>query len=281
MKIVKSKKEMKKIAEGLRKSQHTIGFVPTMGFLHEGHMSLIGQAGKDCDKTVVSIFVNPIQFGRGEDFKSYPSDIDSDLLKCRKMGADIVFLPETEDIYPKGFQTYVDVSRLSKYLCGVSRPGHFTGVATVVLKLFNIVKPHRAYFGAKDYQQLLIIKQMASDLDLDVIIINMPILREADGLAMSSRNRYLTKAQRRKARIIHDALGMGEKLIKEGERNPQKVFEELRKMILSQKTGEIDYIKLCDPDSLEELGEIKDKALIALAVKIGKARLIDNRLIEI
>ncbi|OGL44922.1 MAG: pantoate--beta-alanine ligase [Candidatus Schekmanbacteria bacterium RBG_16_38_11] len=281
MKIVKLKKEMKKIAEGLRKSRCSIGFVPTMGFLHQGHMSLVEQAKKDCDKVVVSIFVNPIQFGKGEDFKSYPRDISSDFLKCKNGGADIIFLPSTEDIYPKGFQTYVDVSRLSKYLCGISRPGHFAGVATVVLKLFNIVKPHRAYFGEKDYQQILIIKQMVTDLDVDVKIINMPIVREADGLAMSSRNRYLTKVQRERARILNDALGMGERLIKEGERNPKKVVKELRGMILSQKIGEIDYISICAPDTLEELVEIRGKVLIALAVKIGRARLIDNRLIGI
>jgi len=281
MKTVESIKKIKEIVKGFKELHSTIGFVPTMGFLHQGHMSLINQAVKECDKAVVSIFVNPIQFGQGEDFKSYPRDIDSDLLKCKKSGVDLVFLPSEKEMYPEGFQTYVNVTKLSNHLCGLSRPGHFTGVATVVLKLFNIIRPDRAYFGEKDYQQLLIIKQMVADLDLDVQIINMPIIREYDGLAMSSRNKYLNNIQREKARILYIALNKGEELVRSGEKNPDKVISVLREMILSEKIGEIDYISLCNPDSLEELKEIRGKVLIAMAVRIGKARLIDNRLVEI
>src|SRR3990172_990193 len=277
MKVIKSKKQIKKTVDGIKKSHNTIGFVPTMGFLHKGHMSLISEAKKDCDKVVVSIFVNPIQFGRGEDFKAYPRKTGSDLLKCKKAGVDIVFLPEQKEMYPEGFQSYVNVSELSNHLCGISRPGHFAGVATVVLKLLNIVKPEKAYFGEKDYQQLLIVKKMVYDLDIDVEIINMPIIREKDGLAMSSRNKYLNKLEREKATVLYRSLKMSEELIRSGERRAEKIIKQLSKMILSEKIAKVDYISLCDPDTLEDLKEIKKRVLIALAVKIGKARLIDNR----
>ena len=280
MKVIKSKKQIKKTVDGIKKSHNTIGFVPTMGFLHKGHMSLISEAKKDCDKVVVSIFVNPIQFGRGEDFKAYPRKTDSDLLKCKKAGVDIVFLPEQKEMYSEGFQSYVNVPKLSNHLCGISRPGHFAGVATAVLKLLNIVKPEKAYFGEKDYQQLIIIKRMVSDLDLDVRIVNMPIIREKDGLAMSSRNKYLGNIQRKKANILFRALEKGENMVKKGEKNPEKIISVLKKMILSEKTGKIDYINICNPHTLENLDKISSDVLIALAVKIGKARLIDNRLVK-
>src|SRR3990172_13071360 len=277
MKVVKSKKEMKNISNSFRNDNQSIGFLPTMGFLHEGHVSLIDRARKDCDKVVVSIFVNPIQFGQGEDFKDYPRNTRADLLKCKNAGTDIVFLPNVKEIYPTGFQSYVDVTRLSNHLCGLSRPGHFKGVATVVLKLLNIIKPDKAYFGEKDYQQLLIVKKMVYDLDIDVEIINMPIIREKDGLAMSSRNKYLNKLEREKATVLYRSLKMSEELIRSGERRAEKIIKQLSKMILSEKIAKVDYISLCDPDTLEDLKEIKKRVLIALAVKIGKARLIDNR----
>lgn len=265
----------------LKKTDNIIGLVPTMGSLHQGHLSLINQAKKECDKVVVSIFVNPIQFGRGEDLKNYPKDTNSDLTKCKKAEVDIVFLPEQKEMYPEGFQTYVNVSKLSNHLCGLSRPCHFTGVATVVLKLLNIVNPDRAYFGKKDFQQLLVIKRMVSDLDLDTKIVNLSIIREEDGLAMSSRNKYLNRSEREKASILFNALKKGKDLAKKGEKDPEKIISALKKMILSENIGKIDYINICNPHTLENLGRISGDILIAMAVKIGKARLIDNCLVKI
>ena len=260
----------------VKKQGKRIGFVPTMGFLHEGHLSLIRKAAKDADCVVVSIFVNPIQFGPGEDFKKYPRDSRRDLRLCRDNGVDVVFMPTPKMLYGNGFSTYVDVKGLTDGLCGIQRPGHFKGVATVVAKLFNIIRPDRAYFGQKDAQQALLIKKMVEDLDIPVKIKVMPIVREKDGLAMSSRNVYLNSCQRREALSLYKSLKIARALHKKGERNPKKIIRKMRSVILKEKHIRIDYVSIVDLKRLEAVNRISEKALVAVAAKIGKRRLIDN-----
>ena len=281
MKIIESVEEMKFISNKLRKQGHIIGLVPTMGFLHEGHLSLMRKAKKDTDRLIISIFVNPTQFVAGEDHGQYPKDTESDIKKSNKEGVDIVFHPKVDEMYSDEFYTYVDVEKITERLCGRSRPGHFRGVTTVVAKLFNICKPHKAYFGEKDFQQLLVIKKMVKDLNIDVEIIGLPIIRESDGLAMSSRNSYLSKEERLSALSLNRALKRAEDMIKNGELHSKIIIDEMERMVKSEKGTVIDYIDICDPETLETFSVIEDEALMAVAVKVGKARLIDNCVVYI
>jgi pantoate--beta-alanine ligase len=254
----------------------SIGFVPTMGALHEGHLSLIRRARRENDIAVVSIFVNPTQFAPQEDLKKYPRDLKRDARLCSREGVDCIFYPAAGQMYPAGYRTYVTVEKLSDVLCGKSRPGHFKGVATVVTKLFNIVNPDSAYFGQKDAQQAIIIKRMASDLNMPVEIKVMPTLRAKDGLALSSRNVYLSKQERKDALVLSGALKAALNLVKAGAREPAKVIKKMQQLILAKKTAKIDYISLVDLDRLEPVKRISAGCLLALAVRIGKTRLIDN-----
>lgn len=265
--------------ESLRREGQTIGFVPTMGAFHEGHLSLMRSARAENDVVVVSIFVNPIQFGRGEDFDSYPRDLYGDLAQAETAGVDLVFAPSAEAIYPKGFRTYVDVTELTEGLCGASRPGHFRGVTTVVAKLFNLVRPHRAYFGQKDYQQSVVVRRLIADLNMDIEIVLLPTVRESDGLAMSSRNIRLTPPQRRAASVLYASLSRAEARVRAGERSAQAILEEVRAMIEAEPLAQIDYVVLCDPETLKPLDRIEGPVLAALAVRFGETRLIDNLLI--
>jgi pantoate--beta-alanine ligase len=262
----------------LRREGQTIGFVPTMGAFHEGHLSLMRSARAENDVVVVSIFVNPIQFGRGEDFDSYPRDLHGDLAQAETAGVDLVFAPSAEAIYPKGFRTYVDVTELTEGLCGASRPGHFRGVTTVVAKLFNLVRPHRAYFGQKDYQQSVVVRCLIADLNMDIEIVLLPTVRESDGLAMSSRNIRLTPPQRRAASVLYASLSRAEARVRAGERSAQAILEEVRAMIEAEPLARIDYVVLCDPETLRPLDRIAGPVLAALAVRFGETRLIDNLL---
>jgi pantoate--beta-alanine ligase len=276
MKIIRSIKEMQAFSEAARMQGKKIAFVPTMGFLHEGHLHLIRQARTMGDVLIVSIFVNPIQFGPTEDFKQYPRDWDRDAHLCESGGADVIFAPIVEEMYPKGFQTAVSVPLLSQNLCGISRPTHFQGVATVVAKLFNCTKPHVALFGEKDFQQLAVIKRMVQDLDFDINIIGVPTVREEEGLAMSSRNTYLSTAERRSALSLSKALLKAQELFQSGERNARVLIDTARAIITKEEAAAIDYIKVCDTETLQDVDTISKPAVMALAVKIGKARLIDN-----
>jgi len=259
-----------------KKCGYSVGFVPTMGFLHEGHRSLIEYAVAENDKTVVSIFVNPTQFGPGEDLEQYPRDFEADRIMCQAAGTDLIFFPEVEAMYPEGFCTYVDMDNLTKGLCGTSRPVHFRGVCTVVNKLFNIAIPDRAYFGQKDAQQLAVIKRMVRDLSMDVEVVGCPIVREPDGLAKSSRNSYLSADERKAAQVVSQAIFEGERLITSGEKNVKKVLQTMEKIVSEEPLASIDYIEIVDLDTLGEIDEIKGHVLGAAAIYIGKTRLIDN-----
>lgn len=281
MEIIRVPKMMREITKNLKIKSKTIAFVPTMGALHEGHLSLIKRAKDENDITVVSIFVNPIQFAPGEDYEKYPRDIDKDCEKLKKIEIDYLFLPDVNSLYPNGYSTYINVENLSDKLCGKFRPNHFRGVATIVCKLFNIVNPNRAYFGQKDYQQTLIIKKMVEDLNIDVEIIVCPTIREKDGLAMSSRNSYLNEIERKSATVIYKCLKEGEKLLK-AKINPSEVSERIQNILKKEPViKEIQYAGVFDPFTLEELKELKDVCLIAIAVKIGETRLIDNLLVNL
>jgi len=281
MKIISTVKEMQKISLALKTKGETISFVPTMGFLHKGHLSLIKIAKQQADTVIVSIFVNPTQFGPNEDLDKYPKDFKKDRELCENEGVDYLFYPDVKEIYPENFQTYIELSKLPKYLCGKNRPTHFKGVATVVTKLFNITQPDIAIFGKKDYQQFQIIKQMVKDLHLPIKIIGGEIIREDDGLAMSSRNKYLKSAERESALSLSKSLKLAEDLIKKGETNLLLVREEIKKFIESFPYTEIDYISTVDPQLLTNIDNLpKNGFLLALAVKVGRARLIDNQLIK-
>ncbi len=277
MKIIKTIDEVRTEVKSAKQNGKSVGLVPTMGFLHEGHQYLMERAKEENDFVVVSIFVNPTQFGPGEDLESYPKDFDKDKNLCQGAGADIIFAPEVDTIYNQGFNTYVDVEGdITKKLCGKSRPGHFKGVTTVVSKLFNILLPHRAYFGQKDAQQVAVIEKMVRDLNFDVEIIPCPIVREADGLAMSSRNIYLGDMERKAALVLSKSLFEVKDLIEKGERNSKSIIEHILTNINSEPLVQIDYIEVVDKTTLESVVELQGDKLIALAVKIGKARLIDN-----
>ena len=281
MKIIRKISEMQQYAETLRQQRKTIGFVPTMGFLHEGHLSLMRLARPRCDTLVVSIFVNPTQFGPNEDLDKYPRDFRRDEELCRQEKVDVIFYPTAEEMYPQPYRTFVNVEKLTETMCGASRPGHFRGVATVVAKLFNIVKPHLAVFGQKDYQQAQVIRQMVHDLNFDVEILTGPIVREPDGLAMSSRNKYLSAAQRKDALVLRQSLQLAQTIIRQGERNPAVLRERMEKLIESVPTSRIDYIAIVDPETLEDVAAIGERTLIALSVFIGQTRLIDNMVVEL
>lgn len=282
MKIVKTKAELKASLKTLKAGHKTVGFVPTMGFLHEGHLSLVRRAKAENDVVVVSIFVNPTQFGPNEDFESYPRDLERDSKLVEAEGCDLVFAPEPEEMYPKPYMTYVDVEGdITHKLCGASRPGHFKGVTTVVNKLFNLVRPTRAYFGQKDAQQVAVIEQMVADLDMNLEIVPCPIVREADGLALSSRNTYLTEADRKDALALSQSLNWAKEAIEAGERNGANLLKGIRDRIEAVPSATIDYVQIVDARTLESIDTLKGTILIALAVKVGKPRLIDNMRIEV
>ena len=281
VKIIKTVREMHRAADRIRQAGLRLGLVPTMGYLHEGHLSLVRQALKVTDRVVVSIFVNPLQFGPTEDLAAYPRNLDRDLELIDQYGVHLAYLPDEKEIYPGDFATSVRVSKLTERLCGASRPGHFEGVTTIVTKLFAAVKPHVAVFGQKDAQQIIVIQRMVRDLNLDVEILMAPTVREADGLAMSSRNAYLSAEERREAPALYRALMVGQKMIAQGERRALRVVEAMRDVIEPQRSAKIDYIEAVDAKDLMPVTELKDSILLAVAVRFGKARLIDNALVRI
>ncbi len=276
MKIVKTVHEVRDLVKSWKKNDESVGFVPTMGFLHEGHLSLIKASKEANKKTVVSIFVNPIQFGPKEDLSSYPRDLNRDAALCEALGVDLIFAPEDKEMYFDDFSTRVMVDGLTEGLCGASRPGHFQGVCTVVSKLFNIVAPDRAYFGEKDAQQLAVIKKMVEDLNFPIEIIGCPIVREADGLAKSSRNTYLNPKERAAALVLSKSLKLAENTLKGGESSSQVISSLIAKNIQAEPLASIDYISIVDSKTLKPIDSITGPVLIALAVYMGKTRLIDN-----
>ena len=279
MKIVSTIEEVRAQVKEWKKEGQSIGFVPTMGYLHEGHMSLIDAAGEN-DKVVVSIFVNPMQFGPTEDLASYPRDLEHDAKLCEEHGVDLIFHPTPEEMYGDQFYSYVDMDVLTKELCGLSRPVHFRGVCTVVSKLFNIVTPDKAFFGQKDAQQLAIIRRMVRDMSYGIEIVGCPIVREADGLAKSSRNTYLSAEERKAALVLSKAVFLGEKLVREGETDADKLVSEMKACIEAEKLAKIDYVSAVDAVTMESIHRIDRPVLVAMAVYIGKTRLIDNFLTE-
>ncbi len=276
MKIINNIKEIRKQVKDWKNDGLSVALVPTMGYLHEGHESLIKKASEDNDKVIVSIFVNPMQFGINEDLSTYPRNIDRDSDICEKNGASLIFNPSVEEMYTDGFSTFVDLNNLTSGLCGKSRPTHFRGVCTVVSKLFNIVNPDKAYFGQKDAQQLSIIKQMVTDLNFDIEIVNCPIVRETDGLAKSSRNTYLSKEERQASTIINKSLKKAKALIKSGERDSKNVIDFIKNEISKEPLAKIDYVSIVDNNTMKNIKTIEDGSLIAVAVFIGNTRLIDN-----
>ncbi len=272
--------EVRQQVKEWRKAGQTVGLVPTMGYLHEGHASLIQKAVEQNDKVVVSVFLNPTQFGPSEDLESYPRDFDADCRLCESIGAALVFHPEPEEMYAPDFCTWVDMDVLSKTLCGKSRPIHFRGVCTVVSKLFHIVMPDRAYFGQKDAQQLAIIRRMVRDLNMDIEIVGCPIVREEDGLAKSSRNTYLNEEERKAALILSKAVFLGKQMVEEGETDAKTVKEAMIRKIESEPMAKIDYVEIVDGLSMQPVDEVKAPVLAAMAVFIGKTRLIDNFIVE-
>ena len=277
MKIATTVNEVREIVKGWRKEGLTVGLVPTMGFLHAGHQSLIAASVANNDRTVVSVFVNPTQFGPNEDLEAYPRDMEHDAALCESTGADLIFHPEPSEMYPDGFVSFVDMNGLTNHLCGLSRPVHFRGVCTVVSKLFNIVQPDRAYFGQKDAQQLAVVKRMVKDLNMPLEIVGCPIVREADGLAMSSRNTYMNEEERKAALILSQSIRLGEQMVKDGERNAAAIKGAMTALIESEPMAEIDYVELVDGLTMESVDVLKGDILCAIAVKINnKVRLIDN-----
>ena len=276
MKFMPHPDKLSAATEKLRRLKRSIGFIPTMGSLHAGHFSLIKQARKENDIVVVSIFVNPVQFGPGEDLKKYPRCLKEDIASCRKLGVDFVFLPDKKIMYPQGYSTYVNVEELDSVLCGASRPGHFRGVATVVAKLLNIIQPDTLYLGQKDAQQAVIISKMIKDLNFPVKLKVLPTVRQEDGLALSSRNIFLSKKERLAAVVLFKALQLAETLISNGQRDSSRIISRMKQLIEKNKQAKIDYIVIVDPQWLREIKKVAPGSLIALAVKIGKTRLIDN-----
>lgn len=282
MQVFDSIKKMQEWSLQARKQGKSIGLVPTMGYLHDGHLSLVQEARKNCDLVVVSIFVNPLQFGQGEDFEDYPRDLSRDTNLLEKAGADAVFAPSAREMYPVGYSSSVEVSgEITRKMCGVSRPGHFKGVTTVCTKLFHACLPDKAFFGQKDAQQLLIIKKMVRELNFPLEVIRVPIVREHDGLALSSRNVYLDERQRQEALVLSRALSNAKEQIAGGERDITRLKDGIREMITASPQAEIDYIEILNGDDLSELETVNGRVLMALAVKFGKTRLIDNLLVEV
>jgi len=273
MKVARAIAELRALR---RKLTGTVGFVPTMGYLHEGHLALVRQAKRENSVVVVSIYVNPIQFGPGEDYGAYPRDLDRDLDLLRKEGTDIVFAPPDDEMYPSVFSSWVDVEKVTERLEGASRPGHFRGVATVVAKLLNIVQPTRAYFGQKDAQQVVVIKRMAADLNMDLEIVTVPTVRESDGLAMSSRNIHLSPKERQAATILFKALTLAQRLTRGGAKDAEKIRDQMAALVQREPLAHLDYVSIADAENLEELALLDRPAVASLAVRIGKTRLIDN-----
>lgn len=280
MEIIQRILQMKELSRKARSEGKVIGFVPTMGYLHEGHLSLVREARKMADIVVVSIFVNPAQFGPNEDLDRYPRDVTRDAEQLSAENVDYIFLPKTEEIYPEGYRTYIKVRELSDVLEGAVRPGHFEGVTTVVLKLFQAVNPHFSYFGQKDAQQLVIIRRMVQDLNLDVEIIRLPVVREADGLAMSSRNIFLSPEERKAAPVLYRALQRAQSMIEQGERKTKTILKQIHEIIEAEPLAKIDYVAAVDLNDLKDVKTLKGKNLIAIAARFGTTRLIDNIMIE-
>ncbi|MCR2096483.1 pantoate--beta-alanine ligase [Campylobacter upsaliensis] len=278
MQIINDIKDLKNIIKKWKNQGLSIGYVPTMGYLHEGHLSLIKKASKN-DKIIVSIFINPMQFGVNEDLATYPRDLERDAKLCENEGVAVLFTPSVEQMYPKGFSSYVDMNSLTDKLCGAKREGHFRGVCTILMKFFHLITPNVAYFGQKDAQQCAVVKHMVEDLNLDLEIEICPIIREKDGLAKSSRNVYLNEAERKAALVLSRAIFLGENLIKKGERESKIILQAMREELQKESLARIDYIELVNPKTMEHLERIEDSALGALAVYIGKTRLIDNFLL--
>jgi pantoate--beta-alanine ligase len=280
METISSLEDMRRISHARKAEGRTIGFVPTMGYLHEGHLSLVRAARREAETTIVSIFVNPTQFGTGEDLDAYPRDLERDSSLLVKEGVDFLFFPRAEDMYPPGYKTYVEVHELQDRLCGRSRPGHFRGVCTVVLKLFEIISPDIAYFGQKDAQQVVIIRKMVKDFNLGVRVETLPTIREADGLALSSRNNYLSPAEREAGLVLSRSLIAAQKMISGGERRSSRIQKRMRQVIEREPLARIDYIEIVDGEELGSVESVGEGTLIALAVFIGKTRLIDNLIVR-
>lgn len=276
MEICYEVKEVRDMIRTWRMQGLSVGLVPTMGYLHEGHMSLVKAAVRDNDRVVVSVFVNPMQFGPNEDLDRYPRDFEADTRLCEENGVDLIIHPQPEEMYPEGFCSFVDMTGPTAELCGKSRPIHFRGVCTVVNKLFNIVQPDRAYFGQKDAQQLSVIRRMVKDLNIPIEIVGCPIVREEDGLAKSSRNKYLNEEERKAALILSRSIRLGEEMVKNGERDARKVCAAMTELINSEPLARIDYVEAVDADSVQKIDTVKGNVLFAIAVYIGKTRLIDN-----
>jgi pantoate--beta-alanine ligase len=279
MEIITSLFDMQSLCDSLRKQGKAIGLVPTMGFLHEGHLSLIRYARQTCDIVVVSIFVNPTQFGPNEDFSCYPRDVEGDRKKCESSGVDTLFMPEARKMYPEKPTVFVSVEGVSEILEGAIRPGHFRGVATVVAKLFHLVKPHKAFFGQKDFQQCAVIKRMVKGLNMDVEVVVLPTVRETDGLAMSSRNSYLNADERRAGAVLCRALFAARDLYIAGAKEPEKLKQKMRAVLLAEQGVGIDYVEVADPETLAPLDMARDNMILLVAARIGKTRLIDNLLV--
>lgn len=276
MQVVKTIQEVREIVKGWRKEGLSVGLVPTMGFLHEGHQSLIAKSVDDNDRTVVSVFVNPIQFGPSEDLEAYPRDLNHDMAAVEAMGGDLIFNPEPSEMYPAHFTTFVDTTETTELLCGARRAGHFRGVCTVVSKLFNIVGPDRAYFGQKDAQQLATVRRFVRDLNFDLEIIACPIVREADGLAKSSRNTYLSAEERRAALILSKSLKLGQTAVENGERDASAIIKIISDSLQTEPLARVDYVEVVDLNNVQRVEAIEGETLVAIAVYIGKTRLIDN-----
>jgi pantoate--beta-alanine ligase len=276
MRVIENIQEMREWSETERRAARRIVLVPTMGALHEGHLNLVREGKKRGERTVASLFVNPAQFGPNEDLAAYPRDFARDREMLEKEKVDILFHPSVMEMYPGGYQTYIDLEKLGPLLCGEFRPGHFRGVATVVAKLFNIVRPHAAIFGEKDYQQLQLIRRMAKDLNFDVDVVGYPTVREKDGLAMSSRNVYLSREERAAALSLSRSLKQAESLVRQGERESKRIVAAVRAEIEEEPLARIEYARVCDTETLEEVATVEGAAVLALAVRVGKARLIDN-----
>ncbi len=276
MQTINSIKEMQTFSNREMGEGKTIALVPTMGFFHPGHLSLMEEGRRRGDFLVVSIFVNPTQFGAGEDYEDYPRNMERDQKLAEETGVDVIFAPPVDEMYPSDYQTCVNVEEVTRNLCGISRPAHFRGVTTVVCKLFSIVKPSFAIFGEKDFQQLVAIRQMVSDLNIDVKIVGMPIYREEDGLALSSRNKYLTPDERKAALCLFRSLMRAKELFRQGERKTEEILSEVMSIIEAEQLAEIDYVKICDVKTLKDIEQINQETVLALAAKIGKTRLIDN-----
>ena len=276
MKVICSVREMQSFSESLRNRGQKIAFVPTMGYFHDGHLSLMREGKLRGECVAISIYVNPTQFGPSEDFERYPRDFERDKALAEGVGVDVVFYPENKEMYPEHYQTYVNVEKVTENLCGISRPGHFRGVTTVCAKLFNIVKPHYALFGKKDFQQLSAIKRMVQDLNMDLEIIGMPIVRETDGLAMSSRNVYIKEDERNSALSLSRSLKLAKQMYDRGERDAFRILDEVKIFIEGHPYARIDYAKICDTTTLKDSERLEGESVLALAVMISKTRLIDN-----